>query len=240
VGDPVRLSRRVVELRGCSRSEAEQFIEGGYVRVDGEVVDRPQFMVSDQRVEIDPLAETGALAPATMVWHQPAGYVARPGDDLAAAALVPEARSAIDDTGIRALRRHRTKLALPMPLHAAASGLAVFTQDAGVVRKLGDGANRIEEEYVVEVAGSLAEHGFSRLRQGVVLDRRTMPSIKASWQSEARLRIACKGVPADRIGAACAAVGLAAVSIKRIRIGRVPLAKLPVGEWRYLAPTEKF
>ena len=34
-----RLAKRVAQLLGCSRSEAEQYIEGGFVRVDG-VVDR--------------------------------------------------------------------------------------------------------------------------------------------------------------------------------------------------------
>jgi len=35
-----RLAKRVVELTGCSRSEAEHYVQGGWVRVDGEVVAR--------------------------------------------------------------------------------------------------------------------------------------------------------------------------------------------------------
>ena len=33
-----RLSKRVMQLKGCSRREAEQYIEGGWVLVDGQVV----------------------------------------------------------------------------------------------------------------------------------------------------------------------------------------------------------
>ncbi|MBP6597412.1 MAG: RNA-binding protein, partial [Arenimonas sp.] len=44
--DPVRLSKRIVELVGCSRSEAEQYVQGGFVRVDGTVVEEPQFNVT--------------------------------------------------------------------------------------------------------------------------------------------------------------------------------------------------
>ena len=44
--DPTRLDRRLVELVGCSRGEAAKYIEGGWVRVDGEVVDAPQHLVT--------------------------------------------------------------------------------------------------------------------------------------------------------------------------------------------------
>jgi 23S rRNA pseudouridine2604 synthase len=48
--EPVRLAKRVVALTQCSRREAEQYIEGGWVRVDGVVVEEPQFMVDTQTV----------------------------------------------------------------------------------------------------------------------------------------------------------------------------------------------
>ena len=50
--DPIRLSKRLAELVGCSRREAELYIEGGWVSVDGKVatlnVEGPgKFEVSD-------------------------------------------------------------------------------------------------------------------------------------------------------------------------------------------------
>ena len=36
--EPLRLAKRVAELLACSRSEAEQYIAGGWVSVDGVVV----------------------------------------------------------------------------------------------------------------------------------------------------------------------------------------------------------
>ena len=38
----------------------------------------------------------------------------------------------------------------------------------------------------------------------------------------------------------CELVGLKVVGLKRVRIGKVMLGNLPVGQWRYLAPHEKF
>ena len=37
----IRLSKRVAELKACSRREAEQYIEGGWVRVAGRGVGEP-------------------------------------------------------------------------------------------------------------------------------------------------------------------------------------------------------
>lgn len=53
----VRLAKRVAELVPCSRREAEQYIEGGWVRVDGKVVEEPQFRVLHQKIEPRPECE---------------------------------------------------------------------------------------------------------------------------------------------------------------------------------------
>ena len=71
--DPIRLSKRLIELVGCSRREAELFIEGGWVSVDGEVIDEPQFKVTDEKVELDPEAKATAPEPVTILMHAPAG-----------------------------------------------------------------------------------------------------------------------------------------------------------------------
>ena len=51
--DSIRLAKRVAELRACSRREAEQIITGGWVRVNGVVVEEPQFRVAEETIEID-------------------------------------------------------------------------------------------------------------------------------------------------------------------------------------------
>ena len=38
----------------------------------------------------------------------------------------------------------------------------------------------------------------------------------------------------------CELVGLKVVGLKRVRIGRIPLGHLQAGQWRYLAPWERF
>ena len=77
-----RLAKRVAELVPCSRREAEQYIEGGWVMVDGQVVEEPMFRVTSQKVEMDPHASLLELAAVTLLLHKPPGYdaMAMPGE----------------------------------------------------------------------------------------------------------------------------------------------------------------
>jgi 23S rRNA pseudouridine2604 synthase len=232
--DPIRLAKRVVALAGCSRQDAEQYIEGGWVRVDGEVVDEPQFMVGDQDVTLDPAAKLAPTEPTTLLLHKPAGVVSDTDS------LLAQSRSDTDDTGIRFLKRHFGRLTVVMPLDPDVSGLIAFTQDGRLLRRVADEGSRIEQEFIVEVAGELAPWGLIRLAHGLIYDGRVLAPAKVSWQNEDRLRFAIKGVRPGQLAWMCAQVGLTIVSCKRLRIGRVSLAKMPPGQWRYLPTSERF
>ena len=251
----IRLAKRVAEQLNCSRSTAEQFIEGGFVSVVGQVVEAPGARVRpDQAVAVAPDASLLALAPVTLLLHKPAGFEAGLGLPAGQAAHASRSQGATpattllniashlaeDASGIRVLQRHFKHLECFTPLPTEASGLVVYTQDKRIARKLAEDIESLEQECTVEVAGDIAPHGLQRLCHGLSFNGRVLPPIKVSWQSETKLRFALKGIRPGQIPAMCEAVGLTVVGIKRIRIGRVPLAKVPEGQWRYLQPWEKF
>ena len=96
MSEPIRLAKRVAAMVPCSRSEAEQYIAGGWVRVDGRVVEEPQARVADeQRVELDSGAKAANLEPVTLLLHKPAGL----GDHDARQLLSPATRAPDDDSG---------------------------------------------------------------------------------------------------------------------------------------------
>jgi len=238
--EPIRLAKRVAELRACSRREAEQFITGGWVKVDGIVVEEPQFRVTDQRVEVDPQADLAQAEPVTLLLHKPSGYDTIDGDKPATQLLSATNLWSEDASGILPLKKHFAQLSLCVPLESSASGLVVFTQDWRVARKLTEDAATLEHEVIVEVAGELAPNGLKRLNRGIPFNGRTPPAIKVSWQNETRLRVALKGAQPGQVAHLCEAAGLQVLSMKRIRLGGVPLGKLPPGQWRYLRPDERF
>lgn len=235
MSDPVRLAKRLAALVPCSRREAELYIAGGWVMVDGQVVEEPQFMVSQQKVALHPDATLTPVEPATILLHQPAEA-----DSPVQQLLRAETHAADDHSGIRLLKQHFVRLAQCLPLELHASGLMVFSQDYRVTRKLVDEAATIEQEYIVEVAGELSADGLKLLNHGLSFNGKPLLPIKVSWQSETKLRFALKGVQPGQIAHMCDSVGLQVANMKRIRIGRMSMAKLPAGQWRYLMPHERF
>jgi 23S rRNA pseudouridine2604 synthase len=244
MSDSIRLSKRLADMIHCSRREAEQYIEGGWVKVDGEIVEVVGYRVTpEQGVELMPDACLTTADPVTILLHKPAGVDASAGDDNVNPLLQlisAETRAAEDRSPLSFLQRHLRDLRMVMPLPINASGLLVFSQDWRIVRKLVDDADKVEQEYIVEVTGELVTDGLALLNHGLSWSGRPLPAMKVSWQNERRLRFAAKSVQAGQIVGACEKVGLTVIAIKRIRIGRMPMASLAVGQWRYLQGYERF
>lgn len=253
--EAMRLAKRVAQQFACSRTTAEQYIEGGWVTVDGRVVELPGARVAPQQsVVLAQDANPMELTPVTLLLHKPPGYEAGLGLSAAAASHgsrsqgAPQAVTLLnththlpeDAAGIRVLLRHFRQLECFTPLPTEASGLVVYTQDRRVARKLQEDMETLEQECIAEVAGQIIEGGLQRLCHGLSFNGRPLPPIKVSWQNEHRLRFALKGIRPGQVASMCEAVGLRLVALKRIRIGRVPLARLPEGQWRYLQGWERF
>lgn len=234
--EPVRLSRRLIELTGCSRRQAELYIEGGWVTVAGVVVDQPQFPVLDQQVALDPQAQVTRTESATLLLHKPAGMTSAAAVALASAA----SRWEHDSSGIRQLPRHLRQLQPVFEIEAPTSGLLVLTQDGRQAARIDEDGYRIEQEWTIDVEGEIVPNGLARLSRGLHHAEGRLPPMKASWQSESRLRFAIKDVQPGQLQWMCAQVGLHVLSARRIRIGRIPLGRMPVGAWRYLPPAERF
>ncbi|EJN37817.1 pseudouridylate synthase, 16S rRNA uridine-516 [Pseudomonas sp. GM84] len=236
MSEPIRLSKRLIEQLGCSRREAELYIEGGWVTVDGIVVEQPQFKVENQRVELLPGAKAEALEPVTLLLNQQAGVdieTARAGINLGS---LSEAHG----EGVRPLHGHFAKLSCIAPLERGASGLQVFTQDWRVTRKIEADLRKLEQEYIIEVRGETTPQALERLARGATRNDRELPRAKASWQNETHLRLALKNPQPGQISELCAYLRLEVRGMRRIRLGGVSMGKLPLGQWRYLASTERF
>ncbi len=254
-----RLSKRLAAMLPCSRAQAEQYIAGGWVSVDGQVVEEPQARVlPSQAVALAGDATLAPPAPVTLLLHKPPGYedssdllaFARAGKRalmLAGRLLEPATHWAQDPASQRLLKRHFAKLAVPVPLQTQASGLLVFTQDGRVARRLTEDAALLEHEYMVEVAAQPQPEQLAELNQAGTpggSPRDSLAPFKVSLNSSqggvARLRFAFKGHQPGLVERVCAQAGWPVRALRRQRLGRVALAQLPQGQWRYLGEWERF
>ena len=240
MSEPVRLAKRLAEQLKCSRSQAEQYIEGGWVRVNGVVQESPQHRVTDERIEVDSHASLLESLPMTILLHKPPGYTWDEGRQSVHQLLISANRCKTDSSGVRLLQRHLKAQACITPIESAASGLVVFSQDFRIQRKLWDDANTTEYEVIVDVREEMLQalnRPFMR-RDHLVIHAKVALS-KANDQITG-LRFAAKGAEPGRIAVFCEHHGLEVIGMKRIRVGRVPLADLPLGQWRFLQSHERF
>ena len=241
MSDPVRLSKRLAEQLGCSRREAELYIEGGWVTVDGQPLEAPFVKVLPaQRIELRQGATASEVAPVTLLLHKPAGQAIASDAEAIRALLLAAGHWGEDGGRIEPLQRHLLQQHILLPLDADASGLSVFSQQREVIRLLSSTRDKLEQEYVVEVSGQAEENGLALLAKGIGHRGRVLPKAKVSWQSENRLRVVVKAPAPGEVRQLCEAIGLRVLACKRIRIGRLSMAKLPAGQWRFLGEHERF
>ena len=78
------------------------------------------------------------------------------------------------------------------------------------------------------------------LRHGLSLDGQALKPARVEWQNPEQLRFVLTEGKKRQIRRMCEQVGLKVVGLKRVRVGNVMLGHLPLGQWRYLAPHERF
>ena len=268
--EPVRLNKRMAELNMCSRREADEWIANGWVKVNGQPAEMGVKVTAADRIQIDKAAKGQQANQVTILINKPMGYVsaqAEDGHEPAVTLFTPQNRWAEDNARFFFNASQLRGLAPCGRLDIDSIGLLVMTQDGRIARQLIGEDSQMEKEYLVRVAyhgvGQPSSTGqlvrmddddpvttnvqavfppamLARLRHGLSLDGQALKPAKVSWQNPEQLRFVLTEGKKRQIRRMCELVGLKVVGLKRVRIGNVMLGNLPLGQWRYLAPHEKF
>lgn len=246
--EPLRLSKRMSELGLCSRREADEWIERGWVRVDGLVVSTLGAKVlPNQRISVERQASAQQAKRVTVLLNKPVGYVSGQAEDGHQPAVILINESTRWEEDKSPLRFHPSQLRSLVPagrLDIDSVGLLVLTQDGRIAKQLIGEDSAIEKEYLVRVRytkpGRLPEADLKRLNFGLSLYGKPLRPAKVRWQNDDQLSFTLREGKKRQIRLMCEAVGLEVLGLKRVRIGRVQLGKLPAGQWRYLGADEQF
>ncbi|WP_081073888.1 pseudouridine synthase [Burkholderia multivorans] len=249
----MRLSKRMSELGLCSRREADEWIEKGWVLVDGERIDTLGTKVrADQHIEIDERAQAAQAAQVTILLHKPVGYVsgqAEDGYEPASVLITRENHWSGDRSPLRFSPQHLRALAPAGRLDIDSTGLLVLTQNGRIAKQLIGEQSDVDKEYLVRVRfgdrlTDIDQHfpaeRLAQLRHGLELDGVALKPAMVSWQNGEQLRFVLREGRKRQIRRMCELVGLEVIGLKRVRMGRVTLGALPQGQWRYLSADEQF
>ena len=89
----IRLNKRMADLGLCSRREADDWIERGWVRLDGEIAILGSKWLPGQKITVDERASKQQARWHTVLLHKPIGYVsgqAEDGHQPASVLVLPE------------------------------------------------------------------------------------------------------------------------------------------------------
>jgi 23S rRNA pseudouridine2604 synthase len=242
--EKVRVSKLMSEQGLCSRREADNYIERGWVLVDGVAVTELGTRVfPNQRITLAKAAQSHQQASVTVLLNKPIGFVsgqAEQGYRPAITLITAHSHFKGDRSPLKFGPAHLKGLAPAGRLDIDSTGLLVLTQDGRIAKKLIGENSGIEKEYLVRVEGGLTAEGLAKLNFGLSLDGSPLKRADVKWQNDDQLRFVLREGKKRQIRRMCELVGLKVTGLKRVRIGKVLLGDLTQGQWRYLRGDENF
>jgi 23S rRNA pseudouridine2605 synthase len=218
-----RIAKRLARAGLCSRRDAERWIAQGRVKVDGEVLTTPAFVVTDKsRIEVDdkPLPE----ADRARLWryHKPPGELVTARD--------PRGRRTIFES----LPKGMPRVVTVGRLDFNSEGLLLLTNDGGLARRLELPANGWTRRYRARVHGEVDTSRLAALSKGVTVEGVHYGPIQASLERQQRsnawLSIALGEGKNREVRKVLAHLELPVVRLIRVAFGPFYLGELERGE----------
>lgn len=234
----VRLNKAIAGAGVCSRRQADDLIQQGVVRVNGEVVDTPGARVVPGRDRIEVRGQLLELdaAPTAFTYvmlHKPVQVVSTVRD--------PQGRPTV--LGILPPELRGGRLYPVGRLDYFSEGLLILTDDGDLTNRLTHPRYHLPKVYMVKVRGHVTESTLAPMRQGMTLaegeklapvDVRLLQSDRQASLFEMTLH---QGVN-RQIRRMCRDLGLTVLLLRRVRQGPLELGELPKGAARRLTPHE--
>lgn len=230
---PLKTLERVISKAGLgSRTDARKWIGAGRVRVNGELIQTPDFWVDLERdrVTLDgkPVRDRERLY---LLLYKPKGYITSYGD--------PEGRPTVYDL----IGDLGAWVAPAGRLDQDSSGLLVLTNDTQFANRIRDPEFKIPKTYLVKCSTLLPDEKLERLRNGVDLqDGPTRPALVTRVRDSAKythVEITLTEGRYRQVRRMIEAVGSKALKLVRIAIGPIRIGSLEIGKYRELTEAER-
>ncbi|MEX1188329.1 MAG: 23S rRNA pseudouridine(2604) synthase RluF [Bacteroidia bacterium] len=222
----IRLNKFISESGLCSRREADRYIAGGHVFLNGK-----RAQIGDQVGIGDKVRVNGnELEP-------------RAGDEQIFIALnKPVGVISTTEEGVREniiqFVNHSKRIFPVGRLDKDSQGLIFLTNNGDLVNKILRAGNKHEKEYVVTVDKPLTQTVIDGMAAGVQMLGVTTKKCKITQESPNRFRIILVQGLNRQIRRMCEFYGYEVTKLERVRIMHIDLKGLPPGDWRDLSEKE--
>jgi 23S rRNA pseudouridine2604 synthase len=223
--DGIRINKYLSEVGYCSRRAADQLIERGRVKINGNIPEMGTKVLPGDQVTVDdePIG-TPQEDFIYIAFNKPVGIVCTTDH-------VREKDNIIDYINY-------PKRIFPIGrLDKPSEGLIFLTNDGDIVNKILRARNNHEKEYSVTVNKPVTKDFIQKMGNGIpILGTRTRKCFVKQTGSHTFTIILTQGLN-RQIRRMCESLDYRVAKLKRVRIMNIKL-DVPVGQWRYLNEDE--
>ncbi len=218
----MRIAKALARAGLCSRREAERWIEGGRVSVNGQTLTSPARDVSpSDRILVDGSPLPAPEPPRLWRYHKPKGLVTTHSD--------PQGRPTVFD----ALPPHMPRVISVGRLDFNTEGLLLLTNDGALARHLELPATGWLRRYRVRAHGTVSQEALDKLKDGIEIAGTRYGPIEATLDkvqpSNVWLSIGLREGKNREVRTVLETLGLAVNRLIRISFGPFQLLDLESG-----------
>ncbi|MEM1324403.1 MAG: pseudouridine synthase [Bacteroidota bacterium] len=220
----ISLNKYISSTGRCSRRAADRMIEAGRVRINGQIAQKGNRILPDDRVTLDGKAVIAAYDFVYLAFHKPAG--------------VTSTTDRRDRDNIIDFINYPKRIFPIGRLDKASTGLILLTNDGDIVNQILREENNHEKEYIVQVDRPISNRFLQRMRQGVPILGTVTKRCRVDQLNKQLFRIVLTQGLNRQIRRMCEYLGYKVLTLKRVRIIHINLDGLKVGTWRELTKEE--
>ncbi|MDB5987385.1 MAG: rRNA pseudouridine synthase [Nevskia sp.] len=226
----MRLNKYISETGICSRREADKWIEGGRVSVNGKRAELGTQVEADDEVCIDGRVVGARRKAVYLALNKPVGITCTTERHI---------RGNIVD-----FVNHSERIFPIGRLDKDSEGLILLTNNGDIVNQILRAENHHDKEYLVTVDQPITPAFLAAMSAGVFL-----PELETTTQPCTVVRVGARGDGRvfrivltqglnRQIRRMCEACGYQVRRLQRVRIINIRLGSLKIGEWRDLSEAE--
>ena len=233
MGEIVRLQKYIAMCGVASRRKAEELIEKGTVKVNGEKVTElgTKVEIGADKVTVKGQEIKPEQKNFYIMLNKPTGYVSTLSDQF-------DRPTVLDLVGADI----KSRIFPVGRLDYDTSGLLLLTNDGDFTYKVTHPKFELEKTYIALLKGGITIAGLNKLRRGVKIDDFTTAPAKVeiidAKDGYTKVKITIHEGKNRQVRKMFDAVGSKVVELERISIGTVELGNLPLGHWRHLTSHE--
>ncbi|MCE2706641.1 MAG: rRNA pseudouridine synthase [Proteobacteria bacterium] len=224
----IRLNKYLKDIGICSRRKADEFIEKGYIKVNGEVINALGYKVDPEHdiIEVLPIVDNIISQYHYILLNKPKGYVC--------------SKSDMDGKNIfEILPTNIDNLSYAGRLDKDSQGLVLLSNNGQFVYSVTGKEHECEKEYIVTVNKPLTnEYLFQQASGNIRLDGKAVRKAKVNAIDNKTYSIILTEGMNRQIRRMAENQGYKVIELKRIRIGNLTDKNLSLGSFRELTHEE--